>query len=78
MSDPQELLVIHFQDPEEVKDALKNTKIFSRKFKVQQGKFDQRVFNFKSSMCVADLQECVTNKYVPPKKKQKAERIQIV
>jgi hypothetical protein len=34
LSDPQELLVIDFQDPAQVKDALKHTKLFSRQFKV--------------------------------------------
>ena len=34
LSEPQELLVIDFQDPAQVKDALKNTKFLSRQFKV--------------------------------------------
>ena len=41
LSEPQELLVIDFQDPAQVKDAIKDTKFLSRQFKVNNSTGDQ-------------------------------------
>ena len=37
--------------------------------------YSNQIYKAGSRMCVADLQECVTNEYVPLKKLKKAERI---